>query len=57
MTGALIAFAVGLTDFKRVVSILYPAQGYIGCLILLLILLNFIKEILNKFKEINYGLK
>lgn len=57
MTGALIAFAAGLTDFKRVVSILYPAQGYIGCLILLLILLNFIKEILNKFKEINYGLK
>lgn len=48
--GALLGFVAGLTDFKRIVAILYPAQGYIGFLILILIIINFIKE-MRKNKE------
>lgn len=53
--GAIIAFIAGLTDFKKIVAILYPTQGYIGCIILILVALNFIKIIINKLKKFNCG--
>ena len=46
--GAIVAFIAGLTDFKKIVAILYPTQGYIGCIILILVAVNFIKIIINK---------
>ena len=53
--GAIIAFVAGLTDFKKIVAILYPTQGYIGGIILILVALNFIKIIINKLKKFNCG--
>ena len=55
LIGAIIAFVAGLTDFKKIVAILYPAQGYIGCIILTLVLVNFSKIIINKLKNLNCG--
>ena len=53
--GAIVAFVAGLTDFKKIVAILYPTQGYIGCIILILVAVNFIKIIINKLKNFNCG--
>lgn len=55
LIGAIIAFVAGLTDFKKIVAILYPTQGYIGCIILILVAVNFIKIIINKLKKFNCG--
>lgn len=55
LIGAIIAFIAGLTDFKKIVAILYPAQGYIGCIILILVLVNFSIIIINKLKNLNCG--
>ena len=55
LIGAIIAFVAGLTDLKKIVAILYPAQGYIGCIILTLVLVNFSKIIINKLKNLNCG--
>lgn len=41
--GAVLGFALGLTGFKNLVEFLYPAQGYIGILFLILIIINFVK--------------
>lgn len=47
--GALLGFALGLTGFKTLVEYLYPMQGYIGLVILLMIILNFCNELrMNK---------
>ena len=43
--GAVIGFLLGLTGFKRLVEFLYPAQGYIGILFIVLIVINFFKEV------------
>lgn len=43
--GAAAGFALGLTGFKRLVEFLYPAQGYIGILFIILIIINFCKEL------------
>jgi uncharacterized membrane protein YkvI len=43
--GAVIGFLLGLTGFKRLVEFLYPAQGYIGIVFILLIIINFIREL------------
>lgn len=43
--GAALGFIAGLTDFKKIVAVLYPAQGYIGLIILLLIFINFLQEV------------
>ena len=43
--GAVIGFLLGLTGFKRLVEFLYPAQGYIGVLFIVLIVINFFKEV------------
>ena len=53
--GAIVAFIAGLTDLKKIVAILYPTQGYIGCIILILVTVNFIKININKLKKFNYG--
>lgn len=43
--GAVLGFALGLTGFKRLVEFLYPAQGYIGMLFIVLIIINFLREL------------
>ena len=45
--GAGAGFALGLTGFKRLVEFLYPAQGYIGLLFILFIIINFFRELLS----------
>ena len=41
ISGAVAGFALGLTGFKRLVEFLYPAQGYIGIIFIILIIINF----------------
>ena len=43
--GAVIGFLLGLTGFKKLVEFLYPAQGYIGIIFILLIIMNFCREL------------
>jgi len=43
IAGAFIGFLCGLTGFNTIVAYLYPAEGYIGIVILLSIIINFIK--------------
>ena len=43
IAGALIGFFCGLAGFNTIVAYLYPAEGYIGIVILLSIVANFIK--------------
>lgn len=43
--GAVIGFTLGLTGFKRLVEFMYPAQGYIGIIFIILIIINFAKEV------------
>lgn len=45
--GAVLGFLLGLTGFKRLVEFLYPAQGYIGILFILLIIINFAKQLMS----------
>lgn len=45
VSGAAAGFLLGLTGFKRLVEFLYPAQGYIGILFILLIIINFFREL------------
>ncbi len=47
VAGAAAGFLLGLTGFKRLVEFLYPAQGYIGILFIILIIINFCKELLK----------
>ena len=51
VAGAAAGFALGLTGFKRLVEFLYPAQGYIGILFIILIAINFLKEYTNNRSE------
>lgn len=48
--GAIAGFLLGLTGFKNIVEFLYPAQGYIGILFILLIIINFFRESAKKGK-------
>ena len=50
VAGAAAGFLLGLTGFKRLVEFLYPAQGYIGILFIILIIINFCKELLKSKK-------
>ena len=43
--GALAGFLLGLSGFKTIVEFLYPAQGYIGIVFILLIIINFCREV------------
>lgn len=47
--GAIAGFGLGLTGFKILVEYLYPLQGYIGILFLILITINFINEVRKNF--------
>lgn len=46
--GAAAGFLLGLTGFKRLVEFLYPAQGYIGILFIVLIIINFFRELTSR---------
>lgn len=50
--GALAGFLLGLTGFKTLVEFLYPAQGYIGMLFILLIIVNFVREVSKGRREV-----
>lgn len=43
IAGAVIGFFCGLTGFKTIVAYLYPAEGYIGLVIIISITVNFFK--------------
>ena len=43
--GALAGFLLGLSGFKTIVEFLYPAQGYIGIVFIILIIINFCSEL------------
>ncbi len=45
IAGAAAGFILGLTGFKTLVEFLYPAQGYIGIAFILLIVINYFKEL------------
>lgn len=46
--GAAAGFLLGLTGFKKLVEFLYPAQGYIGIIFIILIIINFFRELTKK---------
>ena len=43
--GAIAGLLLGLTGFKRLVEFLYPAQGYIGIIFIIMIVINFCREL------------
>ena len=45
VAGAAAGFLLGLTGFKTLVEFLYPAQGYIGLIFIVLIIINFAREL------------
>lgn len=47
IVGACFAYLLGLSGFKTLVEYLYPVQGYIGIVYLLLIIINFFNELNN----------
>lgn len=51
--GALIGYVMGLAGFTKLVEFLYPAQGYIGMLFLVLIIVNFVNEFKKNHKTEN----
>ena len=51
VVGAIIGFFCGLTGFDTIVAYLYPAEGYIGILIILSITINFVKTWRGNRKE------
>ena len=52
VVGAAAGFLLGLTGFKKLVEFLYPAQGYIGILFIILIIINFAKELWKTLNSI-----
>ncbi len=45
IAGAAAGFVIGLTGFKRLVEFLYPAQGYIGIIFIMMIIANYFREL------------
>ena len=45
IAGAAAGFLLGLTGFKKLVEFLYPAQGYIGIVFIIMIIINFCREL------------
>ena len=43
--GAAAGFLLGLTGFKKLVEFLYPAQGYIGILFIVFIIINYFRQL------------
>ena len=48
VAGAFAGFVLGLTGFRQLVEFLYPAQGYIGILFIILIIINFARELAGR---------
>ena len=48
--GALLGFGLGLTGFKNLIEYLYPIQGYIGYTFIIMITINFFKELIRNRK-------
>jgi uncharacterized membrane protein YkvI len=46
VSGAAAGFILGLTGFKRLVEFMYPTEGYIGILFIVLIVINFFKQLM-----------
>lgn len=51
LIGVVAGFLLGLTGFKTIVEYLYSIQGYIGICVLIMIVINFIREVRKKRKE------
>lgn len=51
VVAAAIGFVVGQFGFKTLVKYLYPPQGYIGIVVIIMIIANFIKEYIKQKKE------
>ncbi len=49
VAGAAAGFLLGLTGFKTLVEFLYPAQGYIGIVFMILITINFVRELRRNY--------
>lgn len=49
--GAIIGFFGGLCGFKAIVAYLYPVEGYIGMVIILMIIINFFKTVIENEKK------
>ena len=49
--GAILGFLGGMCGFKAIVAYLYPIEGYIGIVIIILITINFFKTTKNKDKN------
>lgn len=47
VAGAVAGFLLGLTGFKTLVEFLYPAQGYIGIILIIMIIINFFRELMK----------
>lgn len=45
--GAAAGFLLGLTGFRKLVEFLYPAQGYIGIVFIIMIIINFCRELIK----------
>ena len=45
VAGAAAGFLLGLTGFRKLVEFLYPAQGYIGIVFIVLIIVNFVMQL------------
>lgn len=51
IVGAIIGFFCGLSGFTTIVSYLYPTEGYIGSVIIMMIFINFIKTYRDEKKK------
>ncbi len=51
IAGAVIGFFCGLSGFKTIVAYLYPVEGYIGIVIIVMITVNFIRTFGEKRRE------
>ncbi len=51
VTAALMGYGIGLSGFKKLVAYLYPPQGYVGLIIMVLIAVNYVRCIREKNKN------
>lgn len=51
LAGVIAGFLLGLTGFKTIVEYLYSIQGYLGIAILIMVFINFLKEVWKKHKN------
>lgn len=57
IAGAAAGFLLGLTGFKSLVEFLYPAQGYIGLVFIVLIIVNFFRQITSGRRAVDVDLQ